>query len=244
MPVWLKEQSHPCISAAYFVAIPNSSHLGISSINYYSVCSAVLAKNGTEEETHRCCVDTGAGAAECAVCTDKFRPADRGYRSIRSRDCAIPTLNPRRSSRSRSQGPRYLAAYSVRALDRLSNKAIAKIRQQRGGVCPFIRLPLFYATPSRPIAKVATGCSRALLCQKTKPADRAKVVVDSAELIASGNIYVLSSKRALSHRLSPPCFFSHDSPWIRYSSSSFFSIVEILAVRCDRESALRDDRLR
>jgi len=161
MPAWLKKQSHrpngtKCTFPSHISS--QSSHLGISSINYCSVCLAVLAKNKTEEpgrDTQVLCRDRRGGCRMHArsAPTNFDRPIVVIVWSGREialfqRLILVGRLDPDAMSvaRSRSQGPRYLAAYSVRALDRLSNKAIAKIRQQRGSVCPFIHLPFFYAT--------------------------------------------------------------------------------------------------
>jgi len=71
------------------------------------------------------------------------------------------------------------------ALGRLSNKAISKIRQRHGGLCPFASLP-------PPSATLPRSLQRSRWSSLSETLTGAKVVAeDSAELTASGNIYAL-----------------------------------------------------
>lgn len=89
---------------------------------------------------------------KCAATTDKFRPADRSYRSIRSRDCIIPMLIMRYVTRAPSPLPipsdavasetEIFGCVCVSALDRFSNKAISKIRDNDAAAFILLSLPL------------------------------------------------------------------------------------------------------
>jgi hypothetical protein len=93
------------------------------------------------------------------------------------------------------------------ALGRLSNKAISKIRQRHGGLCPFASLP-------PPSATLPRSLQRSRWSSLSETLTGAKVVAeDSAELTASGNIYALSSERSPCLHLPP----RRNGPPSRYS---------------------------